>query len=201
MSLFCSANNATTPNNHLPGIVYFQRNGQEVICPSPTSHCSEKYGSGYGAWHIVCLSQKSLTAAPVSFCPPSIHTLCSFIPAGSAPQADIAWHFSLQHTALHKSHAIPLAICRMATSFLAFQTDKSTPAALVCARPRSHRLRYRFCFTRQRSFAMPTQNPALCKYRIPSSCLAIYPNLVALAAKTLILRSFRFQASRTVIAI
>lgn len=137
----------------------------------------------------------------MSFCPSSIHSLCSFIPASSAPQAGTAWHLCLQHTALHKSHAIPLAICRMATSFLAFQTDKSTPAALVCARPRSHRLRYRFCFTRQRSFAMPTQNPALCKYRIPSSCLAIYPSLVALAAKTLILRSFRFLASRTVIAI
>ncbi len=47
---------------------------------------------------------------------------------------------------------------------------------------------------------MPTQNPALCKYRIPLSCRAIYPSLVALAAKTLILRSFRFLASRTVIA-
>jgi hypothetical protein len=45
----------------------FQWQVQEIACLSPDSHYSGKSGSGFGAWHTVCSSQKSLVAATMSF--------------------------------------------------------------------------------------------------------------------------------------
>ena len=98
---FLFSKECATPNNHLPFHIDFQRTRQEIVCPAQKFPDRETFCFGLPACHILCSSQKSLTAAPVSFYP---HPVFQNEVPPALTRAFSAWRFfAISHSTTQKT--------------------------------------------------------------------------------------------------
>ena len=130
MRLFCSANNTPRQPNTCPD-VFFQRTGQEIGCPTLKFPYRETFCSGLSACHSICSSQKSLTAAPVSFCQlPHFETASSALCSDTLLPPAGCFCYPL-------CYALKTPRFTERSTMLAFSISiagKNPPAANICAR-------------------------------------------------------------------
>ena len=186
-----------TPNNHLPFHIVFQRTRQEIVCPTQKFPDRETFCFGLSACHILCGSQKGLTAATVSFC--QHPTFRNEVPP-ALTRAFTAWRFLPVLMARHKKHHASLSSPAHRTFISSCRSaGKNPPAALVCARPRSHQTSLRiFCCRKPTRIIMPHKKS--CTLRPVHSCLMLSRSASSVALAGNPLRLISFLASRFLIA-